>query len=385
VVEDAKQGAELRVGVNALLLNQGAGYRQTGVSRYIDRLLRALPEAMDSDELRVYAGRGVEAPTGDKSGSWRNLPIPTSRPEIRILSEHLALPAFARRDHLDLVHGTVNVVPPGLPCPAVVTVHDLAFLRFPDQVTKKRFHYLSRMIRGSVKRATRVLAVSEGTKRDIVELLDVAPEKIAVIPLGVDERFRPLDKEALKTFRQQAGIEGPLALFVGTLEPRKNLPRLVEAFSMIADDVPHDLVVIGPEGWLTSEIHETSTRLLERGRLQFRGFVPDGQLPAWYSVCDLFAYPSLYEGFGLPVLEAMACGAPVLTSCVSALPEVVGDAALTVSPTDTQAIADEMKRLLTDSELRRDLQRRGIERSKAFTWARTAELTVEVYREAAGR
>jgi glycosyltransferase involved in cell wall biosynthesis len=375
----------LRVGVNALLLNQGAGYRQTGVSRYIDRLLRALPEAMEPDELRVYSGRGVEAPAADKSDSWRILPIPTERPEVRILSEHLALPAFTRRDHLDLFHGTVNVVPPGLPCPSVVTVHDLAFLRFPDQVTKRRYHYLSRTIRGSVKRATRVIAVSEGTKRDIVELLDVAPEKIAVTPLGVDERFRPLEKEALATFRHQAGIEGPFALFVGTLEPRKNLPRLVEAFSMIAEEVPHDLMVIGPEGWLTSEIRETSARLLDRGRLQFRGFVPDGQLPAWYSACDLFAYPSLYEGFGLPALEAMACGAPVLTSCVSALPEVVGDAALPVSPTDVQAIAEGMKRLLLDSELRRDLQRRGIERSKTFTWARTAELTVKLYREAAGR
>jgi glycosyltransferase involved in cell wall biosynthesis len=236
-----------------------------------------------------------------------------------------------------------------------------------------------------VKRASKVIAVSEGTKRDIVELLGVAPEKISVTPLGVDERFRPLDKKASATFRQQAGIEVPFALFVGTLEPRKNLSRLVEAFSMIADDVPHDLVVIGPEGWLTSEIHETSARLLERGRLQILGFVPDGQLRAWYSACDLFAYPSLYEGFGLPALEAMACGAPVLTSSVSSLPEVVGDAALTVTPTDTQAIAEGMKRILTDTDLSFDLRRRGLERSKAFTWARTAELTVEVYREAASR
>jgi glycosyltransferase involved in cell wall biosynthesis len=375
----------VRVGVNALLLNQGAGYRQTGVSRYIDRLLRALPEAMESDELRVYSGAGTEPPLDGLGEGWRTAPLKTERPAARIAWEHLAIPALTRRDDIDLFHGTVNVVPPRLPCPSVVTVHDLAFLRFPDQVTKRRYRYLSRMIRGSVNRATKVIAVSESTKRDIVELLDVAPEKIAVTPLGVDERFRPLDEEALATFRQQAGIERSFALFVGTLEPRKNLPRLVEAFSIIADDVPHDLVVIGPEGWLTNEIHETSARLLERGRLQFRGFVSDGQLPAWYSACDLFAYPSLYEGFGLPALEAMACGAPVLTSSVSALPEVVGDAALTVSPTDSQTIAEGMRRLLMDSELRRDLRHRGIERSKVFTWARTAELTVEVYREAAGR
>lgn len=375
----------MRVGINALLLNQSAGYRQTGVSRYIDRLLRALPGAMVSDELVAYVGRGMELQNPVATGSLRTAAIDVERPTARIAWEHLALPMLARRDHLDIFHGPVNAIPLGLPCPSIVTVHDLAFLRFPDQVTAKRYQYLSRTVRASVRRAKRVIAVSEGTKQDIVELLDFAPEKIAVTPLGVDARFQALDEAGLKQFRSQAGIERPYVLFVGTLEPRKNLPRLVEAFSTIASDVPHDLVIIGPEGWLTSNIHESAAQLLEQRRIQFRGFVPDGQLPAWYSACDLFAYPSLYEGFGLPALEAMACAAPVLTSCVSALPEVVGDAALTVDPLDVHAIADGMRQILTNADLRIDLGRRGPERSRQFTWARTAELTVEVYREAAQR
>jgi glycosyltransferase involved in cell wall biosynthesis len=372
----------VRIGINALLLSQGAGYRQTGVSRYIDRLLRALPEVIDQDCLCVYAGRGSEPTIDVLSTSWKRAPVRGERPESRILWEHLGLPGLARRDHLDLFHGPVNVVPPGLPCPSIVTVHDLAFMRFPEQVTKKRYQYLSRTLAASVKRASRVITVSESTKRDIVELIEAAPAKISVTPLGVDERFRRLDQDAIEVFRQQAGIERPFVLFVGTLEPRKNLARLIEAFALIANDVPHDLFVIGPEGWLTSGIYETAERLRERGRVQLRGFVPDGQLPVWYSACDLFAFPSLYEGFGLPALEAMACGAPVVASGTSSLPEITGDAGINVDPTDVEAIAEGMRRVLIEPNLASDLSRRGQDRAKTFTWTKTADLTVKAYREA---
>jgi glycosyltransferase involved in cell wall biosynthesis len=376
------RGSPLRIGINALLLNQGAGYRQTGVSRYIDRLLRALPAALEEDTLCIYSGRGSEPLEEELAGSWKRAPVGGERPESRILWEHLGLPAMARKDKLDLFHGPVNVVPPGLPCPSVVTIHDLALLRFPEQVTKRRYQYLSRTMSASAKRAGRIITISEHTKRDIVELLHVEPEKIAVTPLGVDNRFRPLESGAIAQFRSQAGIERPFVLFVGTLEPRKNLPNLLNAFAFITNDVPHDLVVIGPEGWLTSGIHETAERLQRSGRVQFRGFVPDGQLPAWYSACDLFAFPSLYEGFGLPALEAMACGAPVVTSTTSSLPEVVDAAAIIVDPSNVEAIAGGMRQVLTEPELARDLSRRGQERAKVFTWSRTAELTVDVYREA---
>jgi glycosyltransferase involved in cell wall biosynthesis len=273
-------------------------------------------------------------------------------------------------------------VPPGLLCPSIVTIHDLALLRFPHQVSKRRYLYLSRKLRSSAKRARRIIAVSESTKNDIVELLDVDPARITVTPLGVDERFHRLDESSINAFRKQVGMERPFVLFVGTLEPRKNLPALLSAFESIADDVPHDLVLIGPEGWLTDEIHEMANFLQRSGRLQLRGFVPDGQLPAWYSACDLFAFPSLYEGFGLPALEAMACGAPVVTSGTSSLPELVGDGAVMIDPTSAEAIAGGLRRVLTTPALSADLSHRGQERAKSFTWRCTAELTVEAYREA---
>jgi glycosyltransferase involved in cell wall biosynthesis len=263
-----------------------------------------------------------------------------------------------------------------------VTIHDLAFLRWPDQVPTRRYRYLSRELTASAKRASRILAVSEATKWDIVERFEIDPAKIVCTPLGVDARFRPVTADALNEFRVAKGIKRPYILSVATLEPRKNLLRLLDAFAMVADLVPHDLVLVGPEGWLMKTIHERLQRSALADRVRVTGFVPDEELPAWYSGADLFAYPSLYEGFGLPPLEAMACGVPVLTSNCSSLPEVVGDAALTVEPTQTEAIADGMSHLLTDESLAADLRLRGPHRAAGFTWERTAALTVAAYREA---
>lgn len=185
-------------------------------------------------------------------------------------------------------------------------------------------------------------------------------------------------------FLHRQGLVRPYVLAVGNLEPRKNLPGLLRAFARLAPEVPHDLVLVGAEGWLTGEIHATLDELRLGGRVRMTGFVEDADLPAWYGAADLFVYPSLYEGFGLPVLEAMACGAPVVTSNVSSLPEVAGDAALLVDPSDVDSIAEEMRRGLTDAALALDLRRRGQLRAADFTWDRTAEQTVAVYREVAG-
>ncbi len=266
----------------------------------------------------------------------------------------------------------------------MVTVHDLAYLRLPDRLPTGRRRYFAALTRASVRRASRVLAVSESTKRDIVELLGVPPEQIAVTPLAADRSFRPVTGEALEVFLGEQGIVRPFVLSVGTLEPRKNLPTLLRAFARIAAEMPHDLVLAGPEGWMTDEIHETRRRLDLGDRLRFTGYVDAEALPAWYSAADLFVYPSLYEGFGLPPLEAMACGTPVITSDVSSLPEVVGDAGLTVPPTDEMALAEAMRRVLGDPAIGADLRKRGLERAKRFSWEQTAALTMAAYRDAAG-
>ncbi|MGH2531906.1 MAG: glycosyltransferase family 4 protein [Thermomicrobiales bacterium] len=374
----------MRIGVNALLLGSQSGYRRSGVSRYIDRLVRALPAALNGDDtLTVFVGRDAEASHGPRIG-YRRSWWPVERPEARLPWEHLALPLETRRAKIDLFHGTVNVVPRGLRCHSVVTVHDLAFLRWPDQVTRRRHRYLAGELRGSLGRARRIIAVSEATKADLVEMLGVDPSRVAVTPLGVDERFRPVEGDAWEEFREARGIVRPFVLSVGTLEPRKNLPALLRAFATLTREIPHDLVLVGGEGWLTEEIHHTMQTPKLAGRVRLTGFVEDDDLPAWYGAADCFAFPSLYEGFGLPVLEAMASGVPVVTSNLSSLPEVAGDAALLVDPDDVKAIADGIRLVVTDSAFAATLRRAGTERAAEFTWERTAALTATVYREVAG-
>lgn len=371
----------MRVGINALLLTKNEGYRQTGVSRYVERLLSALPEAMPEDDLIAYLDKAVTAPEGV---SVRRTPFAIDKPAFRVAWERAAFPALARKDRLDLFHGTVNALPSGLGCPGVVTIHDLAFLRWPEQVPARRYQYLAKAVPAAAKAARRVLTVSEATKRDVVELLGVAPDKVVVTPLGVDARFAPPSTAAVEVFRERAAIRRPYVLVVGTLEPRKNLPRLLDAFALIAPRVPHQLVLIGPEGWLTGPFHEQLERLRLGDRVRLTGFVPDGDLPAWYAGADCVAVPSLYEGFGLPALEAMACGAPVVVSNVSALPEVVGDAGVLVDPNDTDSIAAGLESVLGDPAARMRMTANGRLRAAEFSWAKTAELTGTAYREAVG-
>jgi glycosyltransferase involved in cell wall biosynthesis len=370
----------MRIGVNALLLTKQMGYRQTGVSRYIRRVVEALPGELGEDELVVYAGRGVERI--GSGGQWRRSWWPVDDPIARIGWETGGLPAAIRRDHLDLFHGTVNALPPMLPGRSVVTIHDLAFLRWPEQTTTRRHRYLSRAIASAARRASRIIAVSDATKADIVELLDVDPARIAVTHLGVEERFQPASPGQVAEVRERYAVEQPFVLYVGTLEPRKNLPALLRAFARIKDDVPHNLALAGAKGWRSREFQDAVEQANLGDRLRLLGFVDERDLPALYSAADLFAFPSLYEGFGLPVLEAMACGAPVVTSDVSSLPEVAGDAALLVDPANETALGEAIVRGLTDERERTRLSAAGKLRAAAFTWQATARATAAAYRDA---
>lgn len=359
----------MRVGINTRLLAGDAGSCPTGIARYIERLTAALPAVLQEGEELVLLGQPV--PPGEV-------------PARRAVWEQTALPQMARRTGIDLLHGPMSVLPLTARCPMVVTIHDLAFLRLPDVVPAARRHYLTTMTKLSVRRARRVLTVSHHTKQDVVELLGVDADLVVVTPLGVDARFQPVVGDDMTTFLDAQGLVRPFILAVGTLEPRKNLPALLTAFGQIAAGIEHDLVLVGPQGWLNGDIDRTYLNLPDhiRERVRFAGFVADDDLPAWYSAASLLVYPSLYEGFGLPVLEAMACDTPVVTSDRSSLPEIAGDAALTGDPTDTSWLGSAITRVFSEPTLAAALRRAGRQRAASFTWENTAKRTAQAYREA---
>jgi glycosyltransferase involved in cell wall biosynthesis len=369
----------LRVGVVAeQLLRPVPG----GVGRYVRALVEHLPleAAVDGGAVTWIVGRHPPArlaAAGLPAHATRPLALP-GRLATRtwVTLGHPRLPADLL-DGLDLVHATSAAVPPGTRRPLVATVHDLGFRHYPDAYPPAGRRYHERSARLVADRAARVLAPSQATARDLAELYGVERARIAVTPLGVEPPARP-DTAGAARLLAELGVRGPFLLAVGTLEPRKNLPRLLAAFAEAAAELPdHYLVVVGPVGWGPA-LRPT----WESVRVKLAGPVDDATLHALYRAADGLAYPSLYEGFGLPVLEAMAHGLPVLTSDRSSLPEVAGDAALLVDPLDQQAIARGLARLAGDAGLRRRLAEAGPRRAAGFTWRATAAATWAAYREA---
>ncbi len=305
---------------------------------------------------------------------------------MRIAWEQLVQPWALHRARVDLLHALAFVAPLVTRVPTVTTIHDLSFIRFPERFRPANRLYLSVMTRLSCRRARRLIAVSQATADELVRLLDVSSERIDVVPHGVDHtRFRPLPSNLVEAFRREKGLPERFVLFLGTLEPRKNLTTLIEAFSR-AEAVRQGvcLVIAGGKGWYFHEIFQRVEELDLTDAVRFPGFVPSAELPLWYNAATVFVYPSVYEGFGMPLLEAMACSTPVIGSDASCLPEVVGDAGPLVAPHDVIALADSLDRILADAEWRADLSRKGLQRASTFTWKATAAATVASYRRALG-
>ncbi len=376
----------LRIGLNAHLLALGETYRGAGINGYIYHLLRHLPRREPTVaglpvefvaflyDARFVASQGlaVERSCWNTTGPWR-----------RIAWEQTRLAALTRR--LDLLHGLAYALPLACACPAVVTVHDLSFLRYPLAFRRLNRVYLSWITRASIRKARRVIAVSESTRRDVMALCGAPADRVVTVPNGVAAEFRPADQAEVAAFRQRKGLPEHFFLFLGTLEPRKNIERLLDAYALFlqdhgahAADGPF-LVIAGAKGWFYEAIFARVQRLKLADRVLFPGFVPTVELPWWYRAADLFIYPSLYEGFGLPVLEAMACGTPVITSNASSLPEVAGDAALLVPAEDTEALAAAMTRVWNDPTLAAAMQEAGLAQASRFSWQRTAQETIAVY------
>lgn len=374
-----------RVALNAQLLRLEAGYRSAGISRYILNLLRNLANATPDFDLHAF----TTEPQASKELSGltiRSTLLPTHHPIGRILWEQTQFPWQLLRN-FELLHSLAYVSPLFIRVPAIVTVYDLSFFLYPAYFRPLHRLYLRLGTRRALRQANRVIAISHSTKRDLVHLLNVPAEKIDVIPPGVEAHFFANGSSApAQGASLPRPLDDPYVLFVGTREPRKNIPTLIRAFAQAkrAARLPHRLVLVGGRGWLDEPITRAIRDTASEGDIIFPGFVSHKDLPQWYRCADAFVYPSQYEGFGMPVLEALAAGVPVITSNVSALPESAGDAALLIDPRNPDEIADALVRVLTDGALCQELRRRGPQWARTFTWARAAEQTAQCYRRVLG-
>ncbi|NDJ76575.1 MAG: glycosyltransferase family 4 protein [Chloroflexi bacterium] len=365
-----------------------AAYEQgAGIGRYVRELVRALAAQDQQTPYRLFVAGAAQnglPPVPGPNFSWHPTRI-TPRWFARIWYRlRLPLPVESFIGQVKLYHATDFTLPPTLPgVRTLLTVHDLSFVRAPETATPVLKAYLDKVVPRSVRRAFHVLADSQATKDDLVELYGTPPEKITVLLSGVNAEFLPVkDATARKAVRERYGIpEKPYVFSIGTVQPRKNYTRLIRALAALGppyDDV--QLVIAGGRGWLESPIYQTVKDYHLSERVHFIGFAREEDLPALYSGAACMAYPSLYEGFGFPVLEAMACGTPVITSTLSSMPEVAGDAALLVDPYDMSAIADALERLLSDQTLCMNLVQRGLAQAGQFTWQRTAQHLQDIYR-----
>ncbi len=380
----------MHIGLNAHLLSLAETYRGAGINWYIHNLLTHLPGVDRNNRYTAFIGDGRFT---SPELALKLSRLPTSRPVVRILWEQVVQPFALRKEGVDLLHALAFVTPLLSPCPAVVTIYDLTFLLYPESFKRSKRFYLGLFTRLSARRARRIIAISESTKRDVVRLLGVSPEKVEVVYCGIDEAFRPLaplppqswgERGEVAAFQSKRGLPERFVLFVGTIEPRKNVTRLIEAFATLrpCDPAPLKLVIGGAKGWFYQDVFARVEELGLEGQVMFPGYIPVSELPLWYNAAELFVYPSLYEGFGLPPLEAMACGTPVITANTSSLPEVVGEAGLTVDPLDVEGLAETMRRVLDDGALRQEMRERGLQRAKGFSWMKTAQETVQVYQRA---
>jgi glycosyltransferase involved in cell wall biosynthesis len=352
----------------------------SGVGGYTARLLQALCSEAGRgafDRLVVLSNRAVHL-----SGPPEVEVYAARRFPVRSIWMQLALPGILREVRPQVVHFTNYLAPVLTDAPYVVSFHDMSLTLLPEAHTLKKRLLTASLIPTVARRARRILVPSESTRRDVARLLAVDPGRIRLVPYAASPLYRPLSDGAEVLARR--GVRPPYFLYVGTIEPRKNLARALRAFGRIAPSLPdHRFVIVGQSGWKYGEVLSEARRPDLAERVVLTGYLPEEELPILYSHAVALVYPSLYEGFGLPIIEAMACGTPVLTSCGSSLSEVAGDAALLVPALSEDKMAEAMTALATDERLRAELRRRGFERAATFSWERTAKETIEVYREVA--
>jgi glycosyltransferase involved in cell wall biosynthesis len=376
----SQTGQKVRIGINAHLLSGKAGYRRAGIHQYIAQVLQNLPQDADQCEHIVFT-RYQASFLKRTDMTAVSSSLPTERRLMRIIWEQLVWPWQARTHRLDLLHSTAFVAPLFSTKPLVVTVYDLSFLHFPESFPSRQRIYLTQMTRRACQRASQIITISESGRQDVHRFFDMPLSKINVIVPGVDPIYRPCESIRVASFKEEQGINGRFILHVGTLQPRKNIPVLIDAFAQLAD--PNlKLVLVGGKGWLFEDIFAQIKALNLEAQVRFTGYVPDDALPLWYSAADLFVFPSLYEGFGMPVVEAMACGTPVIAAHSASIPEAVGSAGQLFDPTNASELAERMANVLNDLALSGKMRQLGLEHARHFSWERAGRETAVVYKKA---
>jgi len=365
----------MRVAIDARM----AHGEPTGIGRVTLNLIENLPRLDSSHEYLVLSrDGGLRLPP---LSNVRQVVAPFGHLSVRVQT---GLPRLIRRSGADVVHHLFYVIPLASSVPFVVTIHDTLYSHFPGLLPRWRRPVYRFLMRYAMARSRRVICTSESTARDVVRFFPNAPaSKMRVVHNGVESRFAPREVPDPRAGRASLGLPEAYVLYVGNHRGHKNLERLIHAFAAVKAEVPHALVLTPPAG---RGAERTLRAVADAGvadRVLFRN-MPDEELPIVYALADVFVYPSLYEGFGLPPLESMACGTPVVTSNVSSLPEVVGEAAVLVDPTSIEEIAGAIRRVICDKDLAGDLRSRGVERARLFSWESAARRTLEIYLQAAG-
>jgi glycosyltransferase involved in cell wall biosynthesis len=369
----------LRIAIDA----HSVGAQLGGNESYALNLIEALAQIDSVNEYTLYVTTAAAHERFHQR--WPNFRVHRTLPHTPLIRIPLTLSTELRKHPVDVLHVQFTA-PPFCPCPVVVSIHDLSFEHLPQTFNRRSRTQLRLTVRHSARRATRILTLSEHTRRDVIDTYRIAADKVTAIPLAAPSHFGPVaDDKELQRVRHIYGIEGDYVLTVGSIQPRKNLVRLIKAYAALrgahSSNKCPKLVIVGKCAWLYDETLRALEETDVRDSVVLTGYVPESDLPALYSGALCFVYPSYFEGFGLPPLEAMKCGVPVIVGNATSLPEVVGDAALKVDPFDISAITAAMDQLINNSELRRELSVKGQARAKMFDWNDTARRTLAVYEQ----
>ena len=367
----------MHIAIDAHSVGAGLGGNET----YATNLIEALADIDSVNRYTLYVTKkeAVER----FANRWPNVHLRLTLPHTPLVRIPLTLTVELRRRPVDILH-VQYTSPPFTPCPVVNTIHDLSFEHLPETFKRRSWRQMRLTIRRSAQSAAHILTDCDFARDDILKTYGIAPERVTAVPLAAAVRFSPVrDERELDRVRNKYGINGKYILTVGSIQPRKNIPRLIRAYSMLCSErnlepLPK-LVVVGKRGWLYEDTLATAESSTVRDRIILTGYVDDKDLPALYSAASCFVYPSYFEGFGIPPLEAMRCGTPTITGDRTCFPEIIGDAGLMVDPFDEQAIKLGIVRVLTEQTLRDDLIEKGLKRANSYDWLKTARQTLDVY------